>query len=801
VNLALLERWRDHPVERDLRPYQQVLQAVNDLEGPLHKETDDDLGQRARTLKQRVAAGQPLDEILPETFALAREAARRVLGQRPFDVQVLAAVALHRNRIVEMRTGEGKTLAAVLPLTLNALDGKGAHLLTFNDYLAQRDAEWMGPVYHFLGLEVGYLQQDHDADHRRRAYAADITYATAKEVGFDFLRAQLCRSGDQRAQRGFSYAIVDEADSILIDEARVPLVIAGRLGPAAADPGRLAAAIDGLEAEADYTTDGVGRNVFLTDEGLERLEAVLGCPDLHAVEHIGLLTRVHQALHAAVLLRRDRDYIVRQGRVEIVDEFTGRVVEDRHWPHGLQAAVEAKEGLVVQDEGEILGSIALQYFLQQYPGLAGMTATAAPAAEELREFYGRRTVVIPPHWPPARIDHPDRLFTHREAKVAAVVAAVVSAHAKGRPVLAGTASVAESETLHAALQAAGVACKVLNAKTDASEARIIAGAGAPGAVTIATNLAGRGTDIRLGGADGHDHETVVRTGGLYVIGTSRHESRRIDDQLRGRAGRQGDPGSSRFFVSLEDDLMQRHGVRELIPAGRRPPLGPDPIDDPLVRREADRVQRIVEGQNFEIRRTLWRYTGLVEAQRRLIEARRDAFLDTAVPSPLLRTACAARYAALEAECGAEVVRRAERDIALYHTDRCWADYLAWVAGVRESIHLVTLGGQDPLDTFRLQVSHAFEEMEERIRRETVETFEKTEITSQGIDVEAAGLRGPSSTWTYQINDRFFDGLRDMFLQNTLGNSAGLGLGMVQAWPLVAYSWLVQWWKRRGGQGS
>ena len=793
--MSWLERWRGLPVERDLAPYRQVLQAVNGLEAPLRDADAAALKARVVALRQGLEAGREPDEALPECFALAREAARRLLGQRPFDEQVLAAAALHRERVAQMQTGEGKTLAAVLPLVFNALGGAGAHLLTFNDYLARRDAEWMGPVYGFFGLEVGCVQQTDGAARRRAAYAADITYATAKEVGFDFLRGQLCRSPDERVQRPFAYAIVDEADSILVDEARVPLVIAGRLGPEPADPRRLAGAVAGLESETHYTTDGAGRNVFMTDEGVERLERALDCPDLHAPEHVTLLVRVHQALHAAVLLARDRDYIVRGGRVEVVDEFTGRVVEDRHWPHGLQSAVEAKEGLAVQDEGEILGSIALQYFLRQYPRLAGMTATAEPAAEELEEFYGLRTVVVPTHRPRIRADRADRLFADKASKLGAVVAEVSRAHARKRPVLVGAASIAESEEVQAALEAAGVPCRVLNAKTDAEEAGIIAEAGAEGAVTVATNMAGRGTDIVLGGSDAAARGPVEEAGGLYVIGTARHESRRIDDQLRGRAGRQGDPGASRFFVSLEDDMLRRHGIGELVPARRRPAPGPEPVTDPLVLRETERLQRIVEGQNFEIRRTLWRYSGLVEEQRRLLQERRELFL-AAGESPLLRQACPERYAALEGEFGAEVVRRVERDIALYRIDRCWVDHLALVAGVRESIHLVTLGGQDPLDAFAREIGQAFGQMDERIDREVVETFATVEVGPDGVDLEAAGLRGPASTWTYQINDRLFDDWRDMFLRGTPGNSAALGMGLAQAWPLAAYAWLVQWWRGR-----
>jgi preprotein translocase subunit SecA len=494
-----------------------------------------------------------------------REAAQRTLGLRPRDVQVVAALALSRGKVVEMLTGEGKTLAAVIPAFLNALAGKGVHVLTFNDYLARRDAEWMGPIYRLLGLSVGYIQGGMARAERQRAYLADVTYVTAKEAGFDHLRDLLANEPQDLVHRPFHFALVDEADSLLVDEARVPLVIAGSALRGSSSAERLAALVTSLEPSRHFDTDEYGRNVELTEAGLLRVEEELGCGNLLAEENYALLTELNCALHARVLLRRDVDYIVRSGRIELVDEFTGRVVADRHWPDGLQAALEAKEGLPRRPDGRILGSITLQHFLGTYPRLCGMTGTAQDAARELEEFYGLRVVVVPPHRPVARVDHPDVVFTHKEAKEKALVEEIGRTHAAERPVLVGTLTIEESERLASRLQSAGVPCDVLNARNDAREAEIVAPAGALGAVTISTNMAGRGTDIRLGGPDGADRERVDELGGLYVIGTSRHESHRVDLQLRGRAGRQGDAGESRFFVSLEDDLLVRYGVRRLLP--------------------------------------------------------------------------------------------------------------------------------------------------------------------------------------------------------------------------------------------
>ena len=529
---------------------------------------------------------------------------------RPYDVQMLAALVLNQGKVAEMQTGEGKTLAAVPAAFLSSLAGSGVHVLTFNDYLSRRDAQWMGPIYRYLGATVGHVEQGMPIAQRQAGYASDVTYVTAKEAGFDFLRDQICMAPAQLVQRPLHFAIVDEADSILIDEARVPLVIAGETGELDVDIRQLADVVRTLDPARDYSIDGSWRNVNFTAEGLDRLEHTLGSGDLHSHGNLELLTRLNLALQAEVQLHRDVDYLVRDGRIELIDEFTGRVAENRRWPYGLQAAIEAKEGVPIQADGIILGSITLQHFLEQYQRLAGMTGTAVEAADELLDFYNLKVVPIPTHRPSVRRDDPDLVFQSKAAKQQALVAEIAKAHATGCPVLVGTASVQESEELAAHLGSAGVPCHVLNAKNDEREAAIVADAGAVGAVTISTNMAGRGTDIRLGGSDERSREKALALGGLYVIGCNRHESRRIDNQLRGRSGRQGDPGRSRFFVSLEDDLVSRYGVGQLDDLAHSGNADGLLSSDPELTHRIAHSQRVIEGETFEIRRTLRKYAAV-----------------------------------------------------------------------------------------------------------------------------------------------------------------------------------------------
>jgi preprotein translocase subunit SecA len=816
-----LSRLRGSSVQLDLQEYDQPLDEIGRLDAELRAASDEALAARAARLREAARRGEPLKPLRTTLYAVAREAAQRTLGLRPFDVQIVAALAMDDGRIVEMQTGEGKTLAAVLPAALNALTGSGVHVLTFNDYLARRDAGWMEPIYQALGLSVAFVQEGMAPTARRRAYAADVTYVTAKEAGFDHLRDLLARRRDDVVHRPFQFALIDEADSILIDEARVPLVIAGSADRAASSSRLASRIVAGLTAGVHYDHDEYGRDVELTDAGTEQIERLLGCGSLHDEANLPLLTEINCALHAHTLLRRDVDYLVRDGRIAIIDEHTGRVVEDRHWPDGLQAALEAKEGLDRRPDGRILGSITLQHFIRGYPRLCGMTGTAKAAAAELDETYGVRVTVIPTHRPMIRIDQPDRVYGSRDTKEAAVIEEIQAAHATGRPILVGTVSVEESERLAARLETSGVRCDVLNARNDEAEARIIAKAGAAGAVTISTNMAGRGTDIRLGRSPEREGPGAIPTGGndatppianatvapgasapgdatvgLYVIGTNRHESERVDLQLRGRAGRQGDPGESRFFVSLEDPLLVQFGIRSLLAGRFDAGNGAEPITNPIVIAEVARAQRIVDQQNFEIRRTLARYSQVLEDQRVALMERRTALLEERHEPDVWQTD-PERHGPLVARAGAPRVREAERLVTLWCIDRAWCDHLAYAADVREGIHLTALGGHDPLTRFTTDVTMRFRQIDDQIDSAVLEALGTLSFSDGEIVMPEAVLRGPSSTWTYLVNDDPFRNQIGMMLTGPGKATFGIGAALM-AMPLLVFWGLIdRWFKKRG----
>ena len=744
---GILARLRDDPLETDLTPYRSLLAGIRAVD--LSGRTDAELKASASGLKDR-PDHEPPENLLIETFSLVNEAVRRTLGLRAFDCQIIAGIVMARGKLAEMATGEGKTLAAVFPACLNALSSRGVHILTFNDYLSRRDAEWMGPVYRFLGLSVAFIRQDMTIPERQKAYNADVTYVTAREAGFDHLRDCLCRNLSGLVHRPLNFCLVDEADSILIDEGRIPLVIAGERTDSKKQPLAMSEIVRQLRPGTDYGSDRKARTVHLTEEGSRKAELLLGRGNLFDIRNIEALTDLNTSLQAEALYHRDRDYIVRDGAIEIVDEFTGRVAENRHWPDGLHMAIEAKEGLKRRSRGRILGSVTLQHFLGSYPRLCGMTATASPSSGEIREFYGLKVAVIPPNKPCVRIDHPDAVFATKQAKSKAVVDEIKRCQASGRPVLLGTSSVAESETIAGLLAEAGVGCRILNARNDEQEAKIVAEAGSLGAVTVSTNMAGRGVDIRLGGSGARTRDIVLELGGLYVIGTNRHESRRIDDQLIGRSARQADPGASRFYLSLEDDLLTRSGI--VIPRPLLPANADEPADDPLIAKEIARCQRIVEGRNLDLRKSLWKYSEILELQRRLIQQRRKAVLSDAASSGLLRKAAAGKYRELSGDIGQPALNEIEKNITLFHIDECWADHLAFAAYIREGIHLTGIGGQNPLEEFNRTVTEAFLETQKRIDEEIVKSF-------LSLDAKGGGLEEfdrPSATWTYTMNDNSLD---------------------------------------------
>ena len=643
--------------------------------------------------------GRQATELI-DLFAATAVAAARVLALEMFDVQLQGALAMADGQIAEMQTGEGKTLAAVPAVAWYAKAGQGVHVMTVNDYLARRDAQWMGGIYEFLGLSAGYIQQGMPAEERRRAYACDVTYSTANEIGFDYLRDGLALYPDQQVHRPFAAAVIDEADSILIDEARIPLVIAG--GQSSEEP--LAYRVDRLvrffRRFKHYTLDEYGRNIALTDAGIRAIETSFACANLFAEENLPLLTAVQDALHAHVLLRRDVDYLVKDGAIESVDEFKGRIAQNRRWPAGLHTAIEAKEGVALKTQGRVLSSITVQNLVAMYPKVCGMTGTAATQADEFRLVYGLDVAVIPTNRPVIRIDYPDELFDRKREKETAVIEEIRRIHETGRPVLVGTRSVEESERLSTRLR--DVVHQVLNARHEEYEAQMIARAGELAAVTISTNMAGRGTDIRLGPG-------VADLGGLHVIGTNRHESRRIDHQLRGRAGRQGDPGSSRFFISIQDDLFVKFGSdMERLDQG---------VED---------VQRLVEGQNLQIRQFLHKYESVIEGQRQKIRRRRQDILTGATPSS----------------------SELERLISLAAIDDLWSDFLATITDLREGVQWLSWGGREPLYEYLRTVDSLFQQLEAQIEEEIPRRVKDAQ--ERNIDPTERG-----ATWTYLTTDQPF----------------------------------------------
>ena len=693
--------------------------------------SDDRLKSAARNLRGK--------SDVVEIFALAAVVSQRVLGLRMFDVQILGALALQKGQIAEMQTGEGKTLAAVPAVIWYALNGRGVHVLTANDYLARRDAMWMGPIYDWFGLSVAHISQDMATGSRRAAYLSDVTYATANEVGFDYLRDGLAQNADEMVQRPFAFAVIDEVDSILIDEARIPLVIAGGLPDDPALAQRADSVAIRLRPHAHYCVDEFVRNVQLTDAGIRLVEAALDCGSLFDERNLAILTAVQSALHARALLKRDVDYVMKNGCVELVDEFKGRIAQNRRWPAGLQSAIEAKERVALKTQGRILGSITVQSLAGMYERICGMTGTAATQSEEFLNVYKLRVTVIPTNRPVIRRDFPDVLYADKEARYRALVEEIRTVHETGRPILVGTASVDESELLSRRLRMVGVAHSVLNARNDGAEAEIVAQAGALGAVTISTNMAGRGTDILLGGNPPKDREKVVELGGLYVIGATRHEARRIDNQLRGRAGRQGDPGASRFLISLDDDLLVRFGVAE----------NPD----------IDSVQRTAEGQNLDIRQTLWKYESVIEHHRGEVwRLRREVLLspDWTIASMLPDE----QYQDLLRTAGAEALGTAGRRLALAIIDDLWADYLANVAELRGGVHWVSWGGRDPLHTFLTGTQDIYADFHARLREEIADAFAAAEIRNGVIEFRNHERFERGATWTYLTTDQPFGTLAD-----------------------------------------
>lgn len=760
--------------ERNLKHIAPLVDEINQFEPSIRALSDDQLKAKTPEFKERLEKGEEIDDILPEAFAVAREASSRVLGMRPFDVQMIGGIVLHQGRIAEMKTGEGKTLVAAMPIYLNALTGKGVHLVTVNDYLAKRDSEWMGQIYRFLGLTVGCIVHGLDDRERQEAYGADVTYGTNNEFGFDYLRDNMKFRLDELVQRELNFAIVDEVDSILIDEARTPLIISGPAEKSTELYHKINRIIPQLQAEAHYTKEEKTRTVALNEEGVARVERLLGLDNLYDPRNMTVNHHVQQALRAHVLFKRDVDYIVKDGQVIIVDEFTGRLMPGRRYSEGLHQALEAKEGVKVENENQTLASITFQNYFRMYEKLAGMTGTADTEAPEFAKIYKLEVVVIPTHRKMIRIDNPDSIYRTEQEKFRAVAKEIKELYEIKRPVLVGTISIAKSEKLSEMLKRSGVPHQVLNAKHHEQEAEIVAQAGQPGMVTISTNMAGRGTDIVLGPG-------VVDLGGLHIIGTERHEARRIDNQLRGRSGRQGDPGSSRFYLSLEDDLMRIFAADRLSGLMQRIGMAEDePIEHRIISKAIENAQSRVEAHNFSIRKQLIEYDDVMNQQREIIYRQRrealqggelkpaimdmvedllDYLVDEYCPERTyaedwdleqinteiakvfglqlnltaesvgdtnreefresLSELARERYDAREREFSEQIMRDLENYVLLQTVDTLWKDHLLNMDYLKEGIGLRGYGQQDPLVAYKREGHEMFQQMIERIKEESV----------------------------------------------------------------------------------
>ncbi|KAA3613355.1 MAG: accessory Sec system translocase SecA2 [Calditrichaeota bacterium] len=776
--------------EYDLSAYQHQLSEIRAQITQIENRNNSALRQSAEKFKNTAHAGRSLESLMVESFALVYETIRRQLHLHAFDEQLIAGLVLHQGKIAEMQTGEGKTLAAVFPVCLNALTGKGVHVLTFNDYLARRDAQWMGPVYKALGFSIAFVQEGMSIQAKRQAYLADITYLTAKESGFDYLRDTLCRAEEDTVHREFHFALIDEADSILIDEARIPLVIAGSSASKRFNEQELAELAQSLDQKHHLEFDEFGRNFNFTDAGVQFVEQNLQCGNLFHAENIDLMTRLNCAIHATFFLQRDVDYIVRGNEIELVDGFTGRVADKRRWPDGLQRALEAKEKINKQSGGAILNSLTLQHFINLYPKIAGMTATAQVAEDEFKHFYNLTTVVIPSHKPCIREDFTDVVFATKSAKSQALIAEISAIHDSGRPILVGTASIDESEQLAAALHKNAISCTVLNAKNDTYEAEIIAEAGRLHAVTISTNMAGRGVDIVLGAANEDEKIKVVALGGLYVIGTGRHESLRIDKQLRGRAGRQGDPGSSRFYICMEDAIFIKYKLLDLLPKKLKSAAVAERTIQHIVKKKIHILQKIIEGQNLEIKKTLNQYASLIEQQRKVLYRKRKEIMVQKSGAEFYKNNAPQQYKLLRARLGEEQILNICTLITIHYIDKFWSAHLADINDIREGIHLVRLGGQKPEFEFQKLAVKRFTNLLVELETEILRIFNTLQVQGNKVDLESVGIKAPSATWTYLINDNPFE---NMFGTSLIG-SANMGLSIAAAaWtPLLV---LYMLWKK------
>lgn len=769
--MSFLERFFGNANEKYIKSLDPVIQKINSFEDDFANLSLDEIKEKIKELKERLSKGETLDDVLPESFALTREVSKRTLNQRHFDCQLIGGIVLHQGKIAEMRTGEGKTLTATLPLALNALSGKGCHLVTVNDYLSRRDTVWMGQIYNALGLSVACINHDQsflydpnykkeEADKvrdelgnflviedflrpctRKEAYAADITYGTNNEFGFDYLKDNMVYDLKSKSQRGFNFAIIDEVDSILIDEARTPLIISAPDEESSKWYGEFSRIIPKLKKDEDFEVDEKFRAVTLTEKGIDKVESILAMGNIYDERGSKYLHHLEQALKAEILFKKEKDYVIKNGEIIIIDQFTGRMMPGRRWSGGLHQAIEAKEGVRVMPESITLASITFQNYFRMYDKLAGMTGTAETSAEEFDKVYGLEVVVIPTNKKIIRKDLPDKIYKTEEAKFRAVVKEIKERHQKGQPVLVGTTSIDKNEYLGALLEREGIPHKVLNAKHHEQEGEIIAQAGKKGAVTIATNMAGRGVDISLGGvqASPEESEEVKKLGGLCVIGTERHEARRIDNQLRGRAGRQGDPGETQFFISLEDDVIRIFGGDKIKALMERFNIDEDtPIENALISRSIESAQSKIEGFNFDSRKHVLEYDDVLNKQRNTIYSKRDEILgrenlrDMIVPLLSKYGYSEDDYNRKEKEVGEENMRQIEKIAGIRAIDSIWIEHLENMESLKDSVRLRAYGQRDPLVEYKKEGHRLFKELLENCERNMVESIMKATINIQPL---------------------------------------------------------------------
>ena len=774
---------------KKLKAIESLVPDINSYEPEFEKLPDQALQAKTNEFKERLGRGEELDDLLVESFAVVREAARRVIGQRHYDVQMMGGIALHLGWVAEMRTGEGKTLVSTLAAYLNGLAGKGVHLCTVNDYLATRDSEWMGQLHKWLGLSVGLVVPSvADRVEKRKAYLADITYGTNNELGFDYLRDNMALDKDELSQRGHNFCIVDEVDSILIDEARTPLIISGKASDALEMYQKFSTVVRNLKRDSHYEVDEEKRIIAPTEDGVKAVEKALGIENLYDQVSSNLVHQLHAAIKAKELYQKDRDYIVTDGEVRIVDEFTGRVLEGRRWSDGIHQAIEAKEKVSVKEENQTLATITLQNYFRMYEKLSGMTGTASTEAAELSGIYGLQVVTIPTHKPMVRDDRSDLVYKTEAGKFQALVSDIVERQSKGQPVLVGTISVEKSEKISRELEKRGISHEVLNAKQHFREAEIVSQAGRPGAVTVATNMAGRGVDIMLGGNPSTHGDEVLESGGLYVLGTERHESRRIDNQLRGRSGRQGDVGASRFYLSLEDELMRLFASGALRNVMDRTLPEDVPIESKMVTKAIERAQTTVEQKNAEARKNVLKYDEVMNEQRKVIYRRRNEILNgadlrgsvleavDAVVDEMLETFCAEEmpedwdltgllnevngfwpskillddldsiqeisdlerllkdsavelFESRERDLGVENLREVERQVMLRIIDQRWREHLYEMDHLRDGIHLRAMAQKDPTTEWQREGFELFQELTEILRRDLVRYIMRVQVSS------------------------------------------------------------------------